>query len=130
MARILIADDSATARHQLRGMLERNGFETLAADSGQQALEMALREHPDLILMDVVMPGMNGFQATRQLGRTPETAAIPVVLVSSKDQPVDRIWGLRQGAREYLVKPVDESSLVRCMRAQLDASDTRQSRPA
>ena len=112
MPRILIADDSPTESFKISGVLKRHGHEVLAAESGEQALQVARDSQPDLILMDIVMPGLNGFQATRQLTRDPATSAIPVVMLTSKSQEADRIWGERQGARGYLVKPVDDSVLV------------------
>ncbi len=112
MSRILIVDDSPTESFKISGVLKRHGHEVLAAESGEQALQVARDSKPDLILMDIVMPGLNGFQATRQLTRDPATSAIPVVMLTSKGQEADRIWGERQGARGYLVKPVDDSVLV------------------
>jgi twitching motility two-component system response regulator PilH len=112
MPRILIVDDSPTESFKISGVLKRHGHEVLAAESGEQALQVARDSKPDLILMDIVMPGLNGFQATRQLTRDPATCAIPVVMLTSKSQEADRIWGERQGARGYLVKPVDDSVLV------------------
>lgn len=112
MPRILIVDDSPTESFKISGVLKRHGHEVLAAESGEQALQVARDSKPDLILMDIVMPGLNGFQATRQLTRDPATAAIPVVMLTAKSQEADRIWGERQGARGYLVKPVDDSVLV------------------
>jgi twitching motility two-component system response regulator PilH len=112
MALVLIIDDSPTEVHVMKTALERHGFKTDSAQDGAEGLEKARRGHPDLILMDVVMPGLNGFQATRQLSRDPSTSGIPVVMVTTKDQETDRIWGLRQGAVDYLVKPVSENELV------------------
>jgi len=112
MSRILIVDDSPTESFKISGVLKRHGHEVLAAESGEQALQVARDSKPDLILMDIVMPGLNGFQATRQLTRDPATSSIPVVMLTSKGQEADRIWGERQGARGYLVKPVDDSVLV------------------
>ena len=112
MAVILIVDDSPTELHLFQNMLEKNGFQTLVADSGEEGIRQAKVAHPDCILMDVVMPGMNGFQATRKLTRDPATANIPVIMITTKDQETDKIWGMRQGAVEYLVKPVAENELV------------------
>jgi twitching motility two-component system response regulator PilH len=112
MPRILIVDDSPTESFKISGVLKRHGHEVLAAESGEQALQVARDLKPDLILMDIVMPGLNGFQATRQLTRDPATSAIPVVMLTAKSQEADRIWGERQGARGYLVKPVEDSVLV------------------
>lgn len=112
MTRILIVDDSPTEAHVLKTMLEKNGFDTLSATSGEDGIALAKKEKPDLILMDVVMPGMNGFQATRQITKEPDTAAIPVIIVTTKDQETDRVWGLRQGAKDYVTKPAQESELI------------------
>ena len=112
MPQIMIIDDSPTDTHLLQKMLEKNGYQTVTAQSGDEGIEVARRERPALILMDVVMPGLNGFQATRELTTNPETSAIPVIIVTRKDQKVDRVWGMRQGARDYLTKPVNEGALM------------------
>ena len=112
MAVVLIIDDSPTELHLFQNMLEKAGFETLVADSGEEGLKTARSARPDCILMDVVMPGMNGFQATRKLTKDPATADIPVIMITGKDQETDKIWGMRQGAVEYLVKPVADQDLV------------------
>ena len=121
MAVILIIDDSPTELHLFQNMLQKNGFETLVADSGEDGLRQARLSQPDCILMDVVMPGMNGFQATRKLNQDPETAGIPVIIITSKGQETDRIWGMRQGAVEYLVKPIRENDLVARINAVMAA---------
>ncbi|MEC7121268.1 MAG: twitching motility response regulator PilH [Pseudomonadota bacterium] len=113
MARILVVDDSPTETFRFREILQRNGHQVLEATNGADGVALARAELPDLVLMDVVMPGMNGFQATRQLTRGTETSKIPVVIVSTKDQETDRVWGRRQGARDYLTKPIDEAALMR-----------------
>ena len=112
MAVILIIDDSPTELHLFQKMLEKNGFDTLVADSGEEGLRQAKLRRPDCILMDVVMPGMNGFQATRKLTQDADTAGIPVIMITTKDQETDKIWAMRQGAVEYIVKPVDAEQLV------------------
>jgi twitching motility two-component system response regulator PilH len=112
MAVVLIIDDSPTELHLFQNMLEKAGFETLVADSGEEGIRQAVTARPDCILMDVVMPGMNGFQATRKLTKDPATEAIPVIMITTKDQETDKIWGMRQGAVEYLVKPVADRELV------------------
>lgn len=112
MARILIVDDSETQLYALRKMLEGAGHEVFAAENGPDGIDMAVSESPDVILMDVVMPDMSGFQATRKLARKPETANIPVVFVTTKDQESDRVWGMRQGAADYITKPVDRKHLL------------------
>ncbi len=109
---VLIVDDSPTEIHVLKGILTKQGYNVLVAENGEAGVEAAKSSKPDLILMDVVMPGLNGFQATRQLSRDPDTSDIPVILVTTKDQETDRAWGLRQGAREYVVKPVSADELV------------------
>ena len=110
--RILIVDDSPTERHVLNDMLTKSGYEVMASDNGEDAIQKAKSLRPDLILMDVVMPGLNGFQATRAISRDPDTRAIPIILCTSKSQETDKIWGLRQGARDYVVKPVDRDELL------------------
>jgi len=122
MAQILIVDDSPTEAHILKGMLEKNGFEIETAENGTEGIERAKELKPDLILMDVVMPGLNGFQATRQLTKSSETADIPVIIVTTKDQETDRVWGLRQGAKDFLVKPVTEKILMEKINAILAAA--------
>ncbi|WP_444995638.1 response regulator transcription factor [Aliikangiella sp. IMCC44359] len=119
MSKILIVDDSPTETHVLSTILESNGYQIVTAESGEAGVEVAKQELPDLILMDVVMPGLNGFQATRQLKKESTTAHIPVVIVTTKDQETDKIWGMRQGAKDYLTKPVDESNLINTIQAIL-----------
>lgn len=122
MPQIMIIDDSPTDAHLLQKMLEKNGYQTVTAQSGDEGIEVARRERPALILMDVVMPGLNGFQATRELTTNPETSAIPVIIVTRKDQKVDRVWGMRQGARDYLTKPVNEGALMSLINDALSAA--------
>lgn len=112
MSLIMIVDDSPTEVHVMKTALEKHGFETMSAANGTECLTLVREVQPDLIFMDVVMPGLNGFQATRTLSRDPKTKSIPVVMVTTKDQETDRIWGMRQGAIDYLIKPVDASDLV------------------
>ncbi|MBT9518513.1 MULTISPECIES: response regulator [Methyloversatilis] len=110
--RIMVVDDSPTERHVLNDFLTRKGFEVIIAENGEQAIEKAKAEKPDLILMDVVMPGINGYQATRTITRDDSTRDIPVIMCTSKDLPTDRIWGMRQGALDYMVKPVNLEELL------------------
>lgn len=112
MANILIVDDSPTEVHVFKTMLEKNGHNVLVAVSGEEGVEQAKQIVPDLVLMDIVMPGMNGFQATRQLATNDITSKIPVIIVTTKDQETDKVWGIRQGAKDYIVKPVKESDLI------------------
>ena len=111
MARILIVDDSPSQLMGIRRIVESLGHEALTAEDGAAGVEAARRELPDLILMDVVMPNLNGFQATRSITRDPSTRHIPVILVTTKDQETDRVWGMRQGARAYITKPFNEAQL-------------------
>jgi twitching motility two-component system response regulator PilH len=121
MPLILIVDDSPTEVHVMQTALQRNGYRTVSAGDGAEGVRLARELHPDLIFMDVVMPGINGFQATRTLSNDPATRAIPIVMVTSKGQQTDRIWGLRQGAVDYLVKPVSGNELVEKAQAALAA---------
>ena len=111
MARILLIEDSPTDRAVFTQWLERAGHEVLATDNAEDGLQIARTEAPSLVLMDVVLPGMNGFQATRTLARDEATRHIPVILVTTKDQDTDRMWGMRQGARAYITKPFSEHEL-------------------
>ncbi len=111
--KVLVVDDSPTERHALTTILIGAGLEVNSVESGEHAVEQAKLLKPDLILMDVVMPGLNGFQATRMISRDPETASIPVVICTTKSQETDKIWGLRQGARDYLVKPIVAGELLK-----------------
>ncbi len=110
--KILIVDDSRTDRFVLSAMLRKNGYEVFTAENGTEAFSKADDVQPDIILMDVVMPGTSGFQATRSISKNETTKHIPIIICSSKGQETDKIWGLRQGAREYLVKPVTEADLL------------------
>lgn len=112
MARVLVIDDSLTDVRVLTVLLERNGFDVVSAANAADGISLARAQLPDLILMDVIMPGTNGFQATRMLSKDPETAAIPVIIVTTKSMEADRLWGLRQGARDFVVKPPNERDLI------------------
>lgn len=112
MANILIVDDSPTEVHVFKTMLEKNGHSVSVAETGEAGIEKAKEILPDLVLMDIVMPGINGFQATRQLATIDETSKIPVIIVTTKDQETDKVWGIRQGAKDYIVKPVKEKDLI------------------
>ncbi len=119
MALILIVDDSPTEVYQMRRLLESHGYRTEAAADGAEAIRKAREMRPDLILMDIVMPGVDGFRATRALASDPDTRSIPVIMVSSKSQESDRVWGMRQGAVDFLVKPVKPAQLVEKAQAAL-----------
>lgn len=112
MATVLIVDDSPTETHVLGKILEHGGHYILTAKDGEEGVGMAKNHRPDVVLMDVVMPRLNGFQATRMLSRDPDTANIPIIIVTTKDQETDMTWGLRQGAKHYLVKPVSAKELL------------------
>jgi twitching motility two-component system response regulator PilH len=116
MARVLIIDDSPTETYKLTTMLEKNGHTVFTADNGEAGIALAQEILPDLVLMDVVMPGLNGFQATRQLSKLPQTSHIPVIIVTTKDQQTDRVWGMRQGAKAYLSKPIAPDVLMATMK--------------
>ncbi len=111
--KIMIVDDSPTERHVLSDTLIKNGFDVIAVESGDVAVVRVRDIMPDLILMDVVMPGLNGFQATRAISRDPATKHIPIVICTTKGQDTDKFWGLRQGAKGYIVKPVKQEELMR-----------------
>lgn len=113
MSKILVVDDSPTETHLIKAMLSRHGHQVIEAGNGEQGVALATRELPDLVLMDIVMPGLNGFQATRQISKNARTAHIPVVIVTTKDQETDRVWGKRQGASGYLLKPLQETKLLK-----------------
>lgn len=112
MAKVLIVDDSPATIFTLKKLVEEWGHEAVTAENGDQALEMASKEQPHVILMDIVMPGMSGFQATRKLSKNKSTNDIPVIFVSMKDDEADRIWGMRQGASAYVTKPVNPEKLM------------------
>lgn len=109
---VLIVDDSPTEMHILTTIMEKLGHSVITANNGEEGVATAKQEKPDLILMDVVMPGINGFQATRQLHKDVLTQNIPVIIVSTKDQATDKMWGQRQGAKGYVTKPVEEQELI------------------
>lgn len=113
MARVLIVDDSPTETHKMSTILGKHGHEVITAESGEEGVAKAKQSLPDVVLMDIVMPGLNGFQATRQLNKNSTTSHIPVIIVTTKDQQTDRLWGQRQGAKGYLTKPVDDNTLMR-----------------
>ena len=109
---VLVVDDSPTDTHVICNALIAAGYNTLTVGTAEEAILVAKEEHPNVILMDVVMPGQNGFQATRKLHNDPETADIPIIIVSSKSKSSDKVWGLRQGAVGYLTKPVSTTELL------------------
>lgn len=122
MAQILIVDDSPTETHILTTILKKHGHVVMSVDNGEEGVATAAEKKPDLILMDVVMPGMNGFQATRKIAKSPETSHIPIILVTTKDQETDRVWGMRQGAKDYVTKPVSEEQLLEKINTQLSGA--------
>ena len=119
MARILVIDDSPSQLMGIRRIVEKLGHDCITAEDGAQGVELAKAELPDLILMDVVMPNLNGFQATRAISRHETTSHIPVIMVTTKDQETDKVWGMRQGARAYLTKPFTEGELSEAIAAAL-----------
>ena len=123
MARILIVDDSPSQLMGIRRIVEKLGHEALTAEDGAAGVEAAKREIPDMILMDVVMPNLNGFQATRSITREASTKHIPIVLVTTKDQDTDRVWGMRQGAKAYITKPFSETELADIIQQMLGGGE-------
>ena len=123
MARILIVDDSPSQLLGIQRIVEKLGHESITAEDGAAGVEVAKRELPDMVLMDVVMPNLNGFQATRTLSREASTKHIPVILVTTKDQDTDRMWGLRQGAKAYLTKPFSEDELAEVIERIFSTTD-------
>ena len=115
--KVLIVDDSKTELMFMTDLLQRNGMTVRTAQSADDAFKRLTEEKPDLILMDVVMPGQNGFQLTRAINRTPEYTEIPIIMCTSKNLETDRVWGMRQGARDYITKPVSESELLTKIKA-------------
>ncbi|AME01370.1 MAG: response regulator [Moraxella sp.] len=120
MAKILVVDDSPSEMAKFRDILTRHQYEVIEAHTGDDGIQKANEFFPDVILMDVVMPEMNGFQATRKLTRDPKTSHIPVVIISTKNQETDRVWGKRQGARDYLSKPITEEALITVIRSVME----------
>ena len=110
--KILIVDDSMTELHYLSELLTKRGYLVRTAKSGEEAMQRLGEEKPDLILMDVVMPGQNGFQLTRSITRDPRFIGMPVIMCTSKNQETDKVWGMRQGAKDYVVKPVQPDELI------------------
>ena len=110
--KILLVDDSKTELHYMSELLGKSGFSVRTAENGEEAMKRLGEDKPDLILMDVVMPGQNGFQLTRAITRDPRFVNVPVIMCTSKNQETDKVWGMRQGARDYIVKPVDPTELM------------------
>lgn len=117
MTKVLVVDDSPTEIYRFKDMLESLGYEVITAVNGKDGVAIAAKEQPDCVLMDIVMPDMNGFQATRQICRGEKTSHIPVIIVSSKNQETDKVWGQRQGAKGYITKPVSGEELVSVMKS-------------
>jgi twitching motility two-component system response regulator PilH len=115
--KILLVDDSKTELHVLSELLTKKGYKVRTAENGEEAMRRLQEDKPDLILMDVVMPGQNGFQLTRAITRDPAYADVPVIICTSKNQETDRVWGMRQGARDYVVKPVNPEELLSKIKA-------------
>jgi twitching motility two-component system response regulator PilH len=112
ITKVLVVDDSPTERHFLNSLLTKHGYQVVLAENGEEAMAKAKKEKPDLIIMDVVMPGLNGFQATRAITKDEETKNIPVIMCTSKGQETDKVWAMRQGAKDYVTKPVNQAELL------------------
>jgi twitching motility two-component system response regulator PilH len=115
VANILIIDDSPTDIRVFTTLLEKAGHQVLSVGTAEEGIERVRSELPDLVIMDVIMPGMNGFQATRTLTRDPATSSVPIVMITTKSMETDQVWGLRQGARAFITKPVSEKDLLACI---------------
>ena len=115
--KILVVDDSKTEIMYMTDLLVKSGFEVRSAENAEDAFRKLAESKPDLILMDVVMPGQNGFQLTRAISRDPEFSDVPIIMCTSKNQETDRVWGMRQGARDYITKPVDSAELIAKIKA-------------
>jgi twitching motility two-component system response regulator PilH len=115
--KILVVDDSKTELYHLSDLLGKKGYSVRTAENGEEAMRRLAEDKPDLILMDVVMPGQNGFQLTRAITRDPRFSGVPVIMCTSKNQETDKVWGMRQGARDYIVKPVSSEELISKIRA-------------
>lgn len=122
MANILIIDDSPTDVQVFTTLLERAGHQVTAVNSAEDGIAQARATLPEAIIMDVIMPGMNGFQATRTLTRDPVTAHVPIIMITTKSMETDRVWGLRQGARAFITKPVHEHELLACINELLTSA--------
>ena len=122
MARILVVDDSPSQLFGMQKIIERMGHEVLSATNGEEGVRAAKEQIPDLILMDVVMPELNGFQATRKISKDERTSHIPIIMVTTKNLQTDKVWGMRQGAKDYLVKPVAEKALTAAIKEYLPTS--------
>lgn len=114
---VLVVDDSKTELMFLGEMLRKAGYAVVTAENGEEMHSRLEQAKPDLILMDVVMPGQNGFQLTRKISRDPRYSDIPIIMCTSKDQETDRVWGMRQGARDYITKPVEQAELISKIKA-------------
>jgi twitching motility two-component system response regulator PilH len=119
MARILVVDDSPSQLFGMQKIIEKMGHEVLSATNGEEGVRTAKEQIPDLILMDVVMPELNGFQATRKISRDERTSHIPIIMVTTKNLHTDKVWGMRQGAKDYLVKPGAEKALLSAINEHL-----------
>ena len=125
MSRILVVDDSPTILHVMSKMLSKGGHEVVTSADGQEAVRVAVEEPPDLVLLDVILPKMTGYQVCRRLKSTPQTEHIPIVMLTSKTRDKDKQWGLKQGADEYVTKPVEEHALLDAIGRLLTQTDER-----
>lgn len=116
--KVLVVDDSKTELMFISDLLQKNGFQVSTADGAEEAMQRLAKDTPDLILLDIVMPGKNGFQLARSINRDPLYANVPIIFCSSKDQETDRLWGMRQGAKDYITKPINSAELIAKIRAQ------------
>lgn len=117
--KVLVVDDSRTVVHGLRSILEQDGYFVMDAHDGMTAIELAKAHQPDLILMDVIMPGLNGFQATRKIRKDPTTHSIPIIIISATEQPTEQFWLTKLGANDFLGKPIIRRELFSKVETQL-----------
>ena len=122
-ATILLVDDSPTAIAVLTKTFEPTGYKIISAENAEDGIEMAKTEQPDIILMDVIMPGLNGFQATRILRKEESTSAIPIIIISGSEQATEKFWGLRVGANGFLSKPAERAELFHLLREHLPKAE-------
>ena len=114
---ILVVEDSPSELELISHFLNESGYKVIKATDGTEALEKLESEKPDAIITDVVMPGMSGFELCRSLKKNPDTQKVPIVICSSKNQEIDRLWAMRQGADYYVTKPYTREELLRAIKS-------------
>jgi chemotaxis family two-component system response regulator PixH len=117
MGTILVVEDTPSEMELMSFYLREGGYAVISANSAKEALDKAIEQRPDVIVTDVVMPGMSGFELCRSLKKHPVTAKVPIVICTSKDQEIDRLWGMKQGADAYITKPFNREQLIRVVKS-------------